>query len=164
MILVVEAGATSTRWRAIGADGRVAKAHTGGVNVATIARAVVEERVAKAVAELNPAGERLERVHFYAAGMLSDEVASLFPGTREECDSDLLAAARAVCHHEPGIAAILGLYVEAFFQAICRLPEILQMYTGSLMETGLSSAGISELNLTEEETAELIQLLTQQAP
>ena len=63
-----------------------------------------------------------------------------------------------------GIAAILGLYVEAFFQAICRLPEILQMYTGSLMETGLSSAGISELNLTEEETAELIQLLTQQAP
>ena len=108
MILVVEAGATSTRWRAIGADGRVAKAHTGGVNVATIARAVVEERVAKAVAELNPAGERLERVHFYAAGMLSDEVASLFPGTRVECASDLLAAARAVCNHEPGIAAILG--------------------------------------------------------
>ena len=108
MILVVEAGATSTRWRAIGADGRVAKAHTGGVNVATIARAVVEERIAKAVAELNPAGERLERVHFYAAGMLSDEVASLFPGTRVECASDLLAAARAVCNHEPGIAAILG--------------------------------------------------------
>ena len=108
MILIVEAGATSTRWRAIDAAGRVTSARSGGVNVATIARATVEERIAQAVAELNPAGEKLERVHFYAAGMLADEVSPLFPGARVECASDLLAAARAVCGHAPGIAAILG--------------------------------------------------------
>ena len=72
MILIAEAGATSTRWRAIDAAGRVTSARSGGVNVATIARAVVEDRIATAVAELNPAGEKLERVHFYAAGMLAD--------------------------------------------------------------------------------------------
>ena len=108
MILIAEAGATSTRWRAIDAQGRVTKARSGGINVATIARATVETRIAQTVAELNPAGERLERVHFYAAGMLSDEVSSLFPGVEVECASDLLAAARAVCGHVPGIAAILG--------------------------------------------------------
>ena len=108
MILIAEAGATSTRWRAIDADGRVTCARSGGVNVATLARATVEERIAQAVAELNPAGEPLQRVHFYAAGMLADEVSSLFPGAEVECASDLLAAARAVCGHAPGIAAILG--------------------------------------------------------
>lgn len=108
MILIAEAGATSTRWRAIDAAGRVTKARSEGVNVSTIARATVEERIARAVAELNPAGERLERVHFYAAGMLSDEVSALFPGVEVECASDLLAAARAVCGHREGIAAILG--------------------------------------------------------
>ena len=108
MIVIAEAGATSTRWRAIGAGGQVTKARSEGVNVATIARATVEERIALALAELNPDGERLERVHFYAAGMLADEVSSLFPGADVECASDLLAAARAVCGHAPGIAAILG--------------------------------------------------------
>ena len=108
MILVVEAGATSTRWRAIDAQGRVTTARSEGVNVATIAQATVEARIARAVAALNPAGERLGHVYFYAAGMLSDEVSRLFPGVEVECASDLLAAARAVCGHSSGIAAILG--------------------------------------------------------
>jgi len=108
MILIAEAGATSTRWRAIDAAGHITRARSEGVNVATIERATVEQRIRQAVAELNPGGERLERVHFYAAGMLADEVSSLFPGVPVECASDLLAAARAVCGHAPGIAAILG--------------------------------------------------------
>ena len=108
MILIADAGATNTRWRAIDAQGRVTKARTGGVNVASIARATVEERIAQALSEMNPSGERLDRVYFYAAGMLEDEVSSLFPGARVECASDLLAAARAVCGHRPGIAASLG--------------------------------------------------------
>jgi N-acetylglucosamine kinase-like BadF-type ATPase len=108
MILIAEAGATSTRWRAIDAAGNVTKARSEGVNVATIERSTVENRIREAVAQLNPGGEKLERIHFYAAGMLSDEVSSLFPGVEIECASDLLAAARAVCGHAPGIAAILG--------------------------------------------------------
>lgn len=108
MVIIAEAGATSTRWRAIDAQGHVTAAKSGGINVATIARATVEERIQMAVSELNPSGERLERVHFYAAGMLADELSSLFPGVEVECASDLLAAARAVCGHRPGIAAILG--------------------------------------------------------
>ena len=49
MILIAEAGATSTRWRAIDAQGRVTQARSGGVNVATIARPTVEERIAQEI-------------------------------------------------------------------------------------------------------------------
>ena len=52
MILIADAGATNTRWRAIDAQGRVTKARTGGVNVASIARATVEERITQALSEL----------------------------------------------------------------------------------------------------------------
>ena len=126
MVIIAEAGATSTRWRAIDAQGQVTAAKCGGVNVATIARATVEERILMAVSELNPSGERLERVHFYAAGMLADEVSSLFPGVEVECASDLLAAARAVCGHKPGIAAILGTGSNScFFDALLLLLSFL---------------------------------------
>ena len=108
MILVAEAGATHTRWRSLDAQGRLRQALSEGVNVSTIAWATVEERVAQVVATLNPDREPLQEVYFYAAGMLSDEIAPLFPGARVECASDLLGAARALLGHRSGIAAILG--------------------------------------------------------
>ena len=63
----------------------------------------------------------MTEVHFYAAGLIvtGPEVPAaaknldlvlrgLFPEAEMEYASDLLDAARAVCGHEPGIAAILG--------------------------------------------------------
>ena len=108
MIIIAEAGATKTDWRAKNSDGTVCSARTGGINASNMPHDAIERIVAEAVAALNPMGETLSEVHFYGAGVLTDEMAQFFPGARVECSSDLLAAARAVCGHAPGIAAILG--------------------------------------------------------
>ena len=108
MIIVAEAGATSTRWRSIDSQGRVTKAHTGGINVATMAWSEVERRLKDALHQLGADENGVSQVHFYAAGMFASELERFFPGAEVECASDLLAAARAVCGHCSGIAAILG--------------------------------------------------------
>lgn len=108
MIVIAEAGATKTDWRAKSMTGEVTSAQTSGINAANMPQEVISAIVAEAMAVLNPKGEPLSEVHFYGAGVLSDEMARYFPGADVECASDLLAAARAVCGHAPGIAAIMG--------------------------------------------------------
>lgn len=78
------------------------------MNVATMAWDEVERRLHDALSQLGADRGGVEEVHFYAAGMLESELERFFPGARVECASDLLAAARAVCGHCSGIAAILG--------------------------------------------------------
>ncbi len=53
-----------------------------------------------------------------------------------------------------GIAAIVALYAEAAFRAVCGLPNILKMYLESLPELDLT-----ELGLTEEDLAELLLMM-----
>ena len=110
MILIVESGATKTDWCLV--DGRtpVSRLQTAGMNLSTIA----EEANAAVFAEAVDAFTGVEEVHFYAAGLLEfptelDRVfKERFPRVRCEYASDLLAAARAACGHEAGLAAILG--------------------------------------------------------
>ena len=62
----------------------------------------------EAVAQLDGG---FEEVYFYVAGFIDKPPVNLgdwFPGASIECASDMLGAARAVCQHRPGIAAILG--------------------------------------------------------
>jgi len=108
MIIIAEAGATKTDWRAKDSKGAVTSAKTPGINAANMPPEAIEAIVADAMKSLNPGGEPLTEVHFYGAGVLSDEMGKFFPGAKVECASDLLAAARSVCGHAPGIAAILG--------------------------------------------------------
>lgn len=108
MIIIAEAGATKTDWRAKSTTGEVTSTQTSGINAANMPQDAIRSIVAEAMQALNPSGEPLAEVHFYGAGVLSDEMAQYFPGAEVECASDLLAAARAVCGHAPGIAAILG--------------------------------------------------------
>ena len=62
------------------------------------------------------ADERVEEIFFYGAGVSSEKnqeaiksvFEEFFPGARVEIGWDLLAAARALCGHEPGIACIMG--------------------------------------------------------
>lgn len=108
MIIIAEAGATKTDWRARSISGEVTATHSPGINAANMPQESIARIVADAMASLNPGGEVLTEVYFYGAGVLSDEMARYFPGAQVECASDLLAAARAVCGHAPGIAAILG--------------------------------------------------------
>ena len=48
-----------------------------------------------------------------------------------------------------GIAAIVALYIEAVFQAICELPNILQMYMASIPDLDPAALGLTEEDLTQ---------------
>lgn len=124
MIIIVESGATKTDWCAAAPEREAINVRTAGMNLATMAQDVIEGIVNEAVAAFREKGLSAEvsEVHFYAAGLIVAEgekvpaqakgldnvLKSLFPGAEMEYASDLLDAARAVCGHRPGIAAILG--------------------------------------------------------
>ena len=109
-ILIVESGATKTDWCAIAPEGAVQRLQTPGMNLSTIAAEANAAVFADAVEQFSGVDE----IHFYAAGLLEfptelDRVfKERFPKAQCEYASDLVAAARAACGHEPGIAAILG--------------------------------------------------------
>ena len=110
MILIVESGATKTDWCLVDAGKPVRRLQTPGMNLSTIAA----EANASVFADAVEAFSDVDEVHFYAAGLLEfptelDRIfKERFPGVRSEYASDLLAAVRAACGHEAGLAAILG--------------------------------------------------------
>ena len=122
MIIIVESGATKTDWCSVSESGKVFNVKTAGMNVAVMPVEAIREIINEAVAGLNPENEKVTEVHFYAAGLivspgetvpasaanLHETLKGFFPEAQMEYASDLLAAARAVCGHKPGIAAILG--------------------------------------------------------
>lgn len=110
MILIVESGATKTDWCLVGPEGPVSRLKTPGMNLLAIA----DEANSAVLSEALEHFTEVDRVFFYAAGLLEFPAQldrlfqQRFPGVRCEYASDLLAAARAACGHEAGIAAILG--------------------------------------------------------
>ena len=121
MIIIAESGATKTDWRSISDDGKSFSMKTPGMNVATAESSFIENVLKEAVTGLNPSGETVREIHFYAAGLISDGkqvpdsavrldavFRKSFPEAAIEYASDLLDAARAVCGRKPGIAVILG--------------------------------------------------------
>ena len=128
MILIVESGATKTDWCAVPSSGKPLKVRTAGMNLATMSESSIEAIAREAAESFRPQpgrsgqSESIGEVHFYAAGLIVTEgekvpgqarkldlvLRSLFPEAEIEYASDLLDAARAVCGHKPGIAAILG--------------------------------------------------------
>ena len=124
MIIIVESGATKTDWCAAAPDRDPINVKTAGMNLATMHREVVEKIVIEAVSAFRDKGLSgdVREVHFYAAGLIVPEgetvpaqaedldkvLRSIFPEAQIEYASDLLDAARAVCGHTPGVAAIMG--------------------------------------------------------
>ena len=113
--LIIDSGATKAEWCGAGRDRRMTV--TAGVNLATMSEDSALEIIAAALDSLGLDGNEVSAVHFYAAGliagspsgaMVSSLFAKRFPDAEIECASDLLAAARAVCGHSAGAAAILG--------------------------------------------------------
>lgn len=114
MILIADSGSTKVDWRAVAQDGTVKSVNTAGVNPVFLSS---EDIVKILREELLPVfGADIKEVYFYGAGVLSDELAqkmgdafdSVFPGCKCYSASDILAAARALCGHNPGIACIMG--------------------------------------------------------
>lgn len=121
MVIIAESGASKTDWRAVSADGTISSLRTAGMNLASADPGFVSTVLSEAVSGLNPSGEEVKALHFYAAGLIATGDAvpenaagidpvlrAAFPCASIEYASDLLGAARAVCGREAGVAVILG--------------------------------------------------------
>ena len=115
MILIADSGATKIEWRLIAADGTIKQASSEGYNPYVQEDDDLRRGVKEHVLEVVN-GHTIEQLAFYGAGCGSPEknkhvasiLAPFFPKATIEVNNDLLAAARALCGNEPGIACILG--------------------------------------------------------
>ena len=114
MQLIADSGSTKVSWRAICDDGSVKAIETVGINPVFMEDADIEKILNE---ELVPViGSKVDQIFFYGAGIVGGEISAklerccgrVFPGSTCEAASDVLAAARALCGHKPGIACILG--------------------------------------------------------
>ena len=116
MKLIADCGSTKIDWCLI-ENGKVVKqVFTTGMNAVMLTEEEMAQRIA---AELMPelgSADGIEAVHFYGAGCISPEVCDnvanairkSIPAPVINVATDLLAAARALCGHEAGIACIMG--------------------------------------------------------
>lgn len=116
MIVIADSGSTKTDWMVL-IDGDCNKRfHTQGMNPVLMPQDELEKILQEARAQM--ATEMLQGVYFYGAGCRKDvipkmksAIAHVFHPIKWEniqVQSDLLAAARALCGQQEGIACILG--------------------------------------------------------
>lgn len=113
MLLLAEAGSTKIQWATL-QEGKVASEFvSAGVNPCLLSPGQLRDALGEALRET--AGTSIDRVVYYGAGCLPEVCPAVadtlrnITGCREaEVYSDMLGAARALCGHNPGIAAILG--------------------------------------------------------
>lgn len=115
MILIADCGSTKVDWCMIDNGEVVTRVSTGGINALLMTEVEIADIIGR---ELVPAiGDAVvDEVHYYGAGCISAEVcdnvrraiALHIPAPVIEVNTDLLAAARALCGHDKGIACILG--------------------------------------------------------
>ena len=114
MQLIADSGSTKVDWRAIKDDGSIVEISTEGINPVFI----TPEEIVKILSQklLPVIGPGVKNVYFYGAGVvspqliatLSESFKKVFPESETFAASDVLAAARALCGHNPGIACIMG--------------------------------------------------------
>jgi len=115
MKLIADSGSTTTLWRVIKDDGKVAmELATKGINPYFQTRQEIEEEIQFRLLPKFPYYFHIDSIFFYGSGCTPDRI-PLVKNILEGCfvkhvevASDLLAAARAVCCNEEGIVAILG--------------------------------------------------------
>ena len=114
MILIADSGATKVDWRCIKPDGSMVEIQTEGINAVFLTPEQIVDLLKKHLLPVLGLGVR--EVYFYGAGVVSAQVSqtlaecfdAVFPGCSCAAESDILAAARALCGNRPGIACILG--------------------------------------------------------
>lgn len=118
MILIADCGSTKIDWCVLN-DKKVEKQiFTLGMNAVMLTEEEIRQRLAaELMPELGDLAAGITAVFFYGAGCISPEVcgnvargirANIPSAETVEVYTDLLAAARALCGHEPGIACIMG--------------------------------------------------------
>ncbi|MDE7458443.1 MAG: ATPase [Muribaculaceae bacterium] len=116
MILIADCGSTKTDWCLLDGGEIKKRIFTGGMNAVMLTGEEISGRIAS---ELMPqlGDEPIDSVFFYGAGCLAEEVCdnvrraiahNISSARLIEVDTDLLAAARALCGRSAGIACIMG--------------------------------------------------------
>ena len=130
MILLADSGSTKTDWCVV-EQGRVLKTiQTKGINPFFQTEEEIAAELASVLVPQLP-GTHFEQVCFYGAGCAFDKVervrrairGSLMVDSEPEVCSDMLAAARALCGTEPGIACILGTGSNSCFYDGCTIQK-----------------------------------------
>lgn len=115
MILVADSGSSKTDWRLVFSENKIEQFQSIGLNP----NFHDETSILKAIEDTFPLHEQnreVKAVFFYGAGCSTDKTQQLvqnqlqkvFTNATVEVSHDLLAAARASCGHQAGLAAILG--------------------------------------------------------
>jgi glucosamine kinase len=113
MIIIADSGGSKIDWRLIKKNGEIGQAHSGGYNPYYQPIEDLQSSIQQLVPQVT---EPVSKIFFYGAGVSSeknqlvikDAFKSFFADAYIEIGWDLLAAARALCGTEPGIACILG--------------------------------------------------------
>jgi len=114
MIIIADSGSSKIDWRLVRRDGTIGQATSPGFNPYYQAHDDLRKNIRECL--LPVVSEEVARIFFYGTGVSSEKnqrdvraiFLEFFPEARVEIEWDLLAAARALCGHEPGIACILG--------------------------------------------------------
>jgi glucosamine kinase len=114
MILVADSGGSKIDWRLLRKDGTIDQANGAGFNPYYQPISDLETNIESVLLPL--VNETVTKIFYYGTGVSSEKnqetirssFARYFPNSRIEVGWDLLAAARALCGEEPGIACILG--------------------------------------------------------
>lgn len=116
MKIIAECGATKSDWRLISEGVGIKQVLTPGINVSAMSRDAVKTVIDDALGQLGSGVNAVDSIHLYVAGVVTEQIqgelmtliSAHYPLASIEIQSDLLAAARAVCGCQPGIAAIVG--------------------------------------------------------
>lgn len=115
MILLADCGSTKIDWCVVDGGKLIAQVFTCGMNAILMTQEEMSANIAK---ELVPQIKeyQIDEIYYYGAGCINESVCNNvkeaiyenIPAGIIEVHSDLLAAARALCGNEAGIACILG--------------------------------------------------------
>ena len=118
MILIVDSGSTKTDWCFLESAGCCHVITTGGMNPAVQGTDELRAIVSQLGVEMSKHGicrESIAEVNFYGAGCTDSLCATMqmvlcgeFGQAAISVESDLMAAARALCGHSAGLVCILG--------------------------------------------------------
>lgn len=114
MIIIADSGGSKIDWRLLSKNGDIGQAHSVGFNPYYQPLEHLQKIITDSLVSV--VKEPVSKIFYYGTGVSSEKnvlaiqgvFASFFPQAQIEVGWDLLAAARALCGHEPGIACILG--------------------------------------------------------
>lgn len=112
MILIADSGSTKTDWRLVSKPDRFSF-QTRGINPFFMSDEEIKDELANNV--LPRLKGIPDRLYFYGAGVIKEQqqrmkqlLSASIANVPVEAEGDLLAAARALCQNEKGIACIMG--------------------------------------------------------